>query len=132
MMRRRIARESTQRRRPLLHALHPVASVNDKPPAKLPAVLIATSRTWKSSDWAVEGGIAHASSEVGFLTSIPPTPKLEVLLLQKTSTEGGSTLLLYLPEQHSGTHLGGWLPDTGFELRIDVSKLRLEPGLPGR
>jgi hypothetical protein len=106
--------------------------VNNKPPAKLPAVLTTASRTWNSSDWAVEGGIAHASSQVRFLTSIPPAAKLEVLLLKKAGTEGSRALLLYLPEQHSGTHLGGWLPDTGFELRIDVSKLRLEPGLPGR
>jgi hypothetical protein len=120
-----------KRRRPLLTGLHPVPSMIDKPPVKTAGGSVNDVWRWEGSDWAVEGGIAHAGSQVGLLTSIPPASKLEVLLLKKTSTERSRALLLYLPEQHPSTHLGCWLPDTGFERRIDVSKLRLEPGLPG-
>jgi hypothetical protein len=84
------------------------------------------------SQRSVESRIADAGPEVRLLASKPSTAKLEMIFLQQTRAQCGGALLLHLPEQHSCTHLCRRLPDIGLERRIYVSKLRLEPGLPGR
>ena len=66
----------------------------------------------------VERRIARAGPELGLPPPIPAAPELEVPLVQDPAGERRGPLLLDLPEQHLGAHLGGRLPDPGLQLRV--------------
>src|SRR6188768_2032852 len=79
----------------------------------------------------VERRIAGAGPELGGLPPVPPTPELEVTLVQDPGCQGSGPLLLHLPQEDLGSQLRRRNPHPGLDLGIAVGEFRLEPGLPG-